>query len=307
MMPQAVDVFRNHLLDGFDDENRKLQSIKLLKAAVVDIFTKVELRLRDGSYHVYITKIKENGFFCIPIASYPRPLMDFKSAEVRMMGQTVGTLPMGLFLSVQQGADGKLYLNFNVSPQCTVKGYLDGLSDEDFADFIADTAHAERQISTYLQTGTGLQNAAAVTFTPTSFALKMSPTFHQTLTTFGQRPSRESIKNELMSKLAAKSSQDDGLVCLVENEFEHQSEDLILSTLAAFGHTDHMLNVLVENRMLRTENSVLRQVQEMIGTVEITTQGSTPRLSSRMVGLITTKTEFSCGESISLNMQHHSQ
>ena len=141
-MHKAMDVFCNYLLVGFDDENQKLrQSTKLLKATVVDIFTKVELR----------------------------------------------NLP--------------------------------------------------------------------------------------TLTSLDQLPSREGVKNELMSKLAAKSSQDDGLVCLVENEFEHQSEDLILSTIAAFGHTDHMLNVLVENRMLRTENSVLRQVQEMIGTVEISHPG----------------------------------
>jgi hypothetical protein len=141
-MHKAMDVFCNYLLVGFDDENQKLrQSTKLLKATVVDIFTKVDLR----------------------------------------------NLP--------------------------------------------------------------------------------------TLTSLDQLPSREGVKNELMSKLAAKSSQDDGLVCLVENEFEHQSEDLILSTIAAFGHTDHMLNVLVENRMLRTENSVLRQVQEMIGTVEISHPG----------------------------------
>jgi hypothetical protein len=193
--------------------------------------------------------------------------MDFMSAEVRMMGQTVGTMFMLGYQPLHQRRtiDGRICLNFNVSPQCTVKGYLDGLSDKDYAGFLADTAHAERHISLYLQTGFGLQNGTAVTFTPTAFVLKIS----HTLSSLDQLPSREIVKNELMSKLAAKSSRDDGLVCLVKNEFEHQSEDLILSTLAAFGHTDHMLNVLAENRMLRTENSVLRQVQEMFGTVEI--------------------------------------
>jgi hypothetical protein len=275
-MHQAVDVFRNHLLDGFDDENRKLrQTTKLLKAAVVDIFTKVELRLRDGS--VYITEFKEDSLSHIPIdPTIPRPLVNFKSAEVRLMGQTVDTLPMALFfLSVQQGADGKIYLIFQLSPQCTVKGYLDGLSDEDFADF-TDTAHAERQISTYLQTGTGLQNAAAVTFTPTSFALKMFSTFHQTLTTFGQRPSRESVHNDLMSKLAVrKSSLHAGLVSQDEDvlQSKYQSEDLILSTFAAFGHTNDMLNLLVENRLAKNEYFFLSQIQEMIGTVEISHPG----------------------------------
>jgi hypothetical protein len=271
-------------LDGFDDENRKLrQSTKLLKAAVVDIFTKVELRLRDGHVvsallkEVEITEITGAVMYHIPIdPTIPRPLVDFKSAEVRMMGQTVDILPMGLFLSVQQGADGKVYLIFQLSPQCLVKGYLDGLSDEDYAGFLADTAHADYQISMYLLIGVGLHNSAAVTFTPTSFALKMSPTFHQTITTFGQRPSRESVHNELMSKLAVrKRSLHAGLVSQDEDvlQSKYQSEDLILSAFSAFGHTNDMLNLLVENRLVKNEYFFLRQVQEMIGTVEISHPG----------------------------------
>jgi hypothetical protein len=106
-----------------------------------------------------------------------------------------------------------------------VKGYLDGLSDKDFADFIADKSYAERQI---IEAGTGLQNVAAVTFTPTSFALKMSPKFHQTLTTFNQRPSRKSVHNEL---IGVKSSRDAGLVFQVADVIESKHhEELILNT-----------------------------------------------------------------------------
>ena len=277
-MHQAVDVFRNYLLVGFDDENRNLrQSTKILEA-LINVFTTVELRLSDS--HVVSALLKQSkkiiglDAYCISIDdSYPRHLMDFNAAEFRMMGQTVSTLSGPV--RAQQGIDGKICLIFPaVSYQCAVavNGYLDGLSDEDTASFIADKAYAERQILTYLQTGVGVQNSAAVTFTPTSFVIhEKSATFQHFMTLLNQRPSRESVKEELiMIMFVAKSSGDAGLICRrVENEFEHQFEEMALNTLVAFGHTNDMLNLLVDNRLLKHENSVLCQVQEMIGTVEI--------------------------------------
>ena len=277
-MHQAVDVFRNYLLVGFDDENRNLrQSTKILEA-LINVFTTVELRLSDS--HVVSALLKQStkiiglDTYCISIDdSYPRHLMDFNAAEFRMMGQTVSTLSGPV--RAQQGIDGKICLIFPaVSYQCAVavNGYLDGLSDEDTASFIADKSYAERQILSYLQTGVGLQNSAAVTFTPTSFTIhEKSARFQHFMTLLNQRPSRESVKEELiMIMLVAKSSGDAGLICRrVENEFEHQFEEMVLNTLVAFGHTDEMMNLLVDNRMLKHENSVLCQVQEMIGMVEI--------------------------------------
>jgi hypothetical protein len=267
-MHQVVDVFRNYLLVGFDDENRNLcQRNKHLKAAV-DILAKVELRLSYG--HVVSALLKQSkkiigldAYYISIDDSYPRRLMDFNAAEFWMMGQTVGTLSCPV---AQQDIDGKICLIFPVSYQCAVNGYLDGLSDEDTASFIADKSYAERQILSYLQTGVGLQNSAAVTFTPTSFVIHEKSAFQLFMTLLNQRPSRESVKEELiMIMLVAKSS-----ICRrVENDFEHQFEDMALNTLAAFGHTNDMLNLLVDNRLLKHENSVLCQVQEMIGTVEI--------------------------------------
>ena len=274
-MHQAVDVFRNYLLVGFDDENRNLcQRNEHLKAAV-DILAKVELRLSYS--HVVSASLKQSkkiidldAYYISIDDSYPRRLMDFNAVKFWMMGQTVGTLSGPV--RAQQDIDGKICLIFPVSYQCAVNGYLDGLSDEDTASFIADKSYAERQILSYLQTGVGLQNSAAVTFTPTSFVIhEKSATFQHFMTLLNQRPSRESIKEELiMIMLVAKSSGDAGLICRrVENEFEHQFEEMALNTLVAFGHTNEMMNLLVDNRMLKHENSVLCQVQEMIGTVEI--------------------------------------
>jgi hypothetical protein len=96
-MHQAVDVFRNYLLVGFDNENRNLrQSTKILEA-LINVFTTVELRLSDS--HVVSALLKQSkkiiglDAYCISIDdSYPRHLMDFNAAEFRMMGQTVSTL-----------------------------------------------------------------------------------------------------------------------------------------------------------------------------------------------------------------------
>jgi len=273
-MHQAVDVFRNYLLVGFDDENRNLCRINEHLKAAVDILAKVELRL---SCHVVSALLKQSkkiigldAYYIFIDGSYPRRLMDFNAVEFRLMGQTVGTLSGPV--RAQQDIDGKICLIFPVSYQCAVNGYLDGLSDEDTASFIADKSYAERQILSYLQTGVGLQNSAAVTFTPTSFTIhEKSATFQHFMTLLNQRPSRESVKEELiMIMLVAKNSGDAGLICRrFENEFEHQFEEMVLNTLVAFGHTDEMMNLLVDNRMLKHENSVLCQVQEMIGTVEI--------------------------------------
>ena len=45
--------------------------------------------------------------------------------------------------------------------------------------------------------------------------------------------------------------------------------ELIMSTLTAFGHHEDILNILVDNRMMKNEYYFLRKVQEMMGMVEI--------------------------------------
>ena len=54
-----------------------------------------------------------------------------------------------------------------------------------------------------------------------------------------------------------------------------------MSTLAAFGHTNDKLNLLVDNRLVKNEYYFLREVQEMMGMVEIDHPGLHFKVSLR--------------------------
>ena len=330
----ASGVFLNHQLSWIDNESRKLRgSIKHLRATL-DFFAKIEISLRDGG-HVMSTSLLDNRVKFLECGqgiqidpTTPRPLMDFISCTVRMMGQTASILPMlgfRVYVINRNHNNGKIKLTFWVS-KGGFFGELKGLSNEDTARLIANRSYAERQISTYLQTGVGLQNAASVTFTPLALALEISPILLKTLSSLYQFTNRESIKNELTSKLAVKSINDighavksslnkgpvrseqqlietlaahndhyhsnllsmmvlnqEGLRCnnMDVNESRHQSQELIMSTLAAFGHTNDKLNLLVDNRLVKNEYYFLREVQEMMGMVEIDHPGLHFKVSLR--------------------------
>lgn len=285
----AVHIFLDHLLSDVEDENEKLRESNKLLESACDILTKVELHLRGG--FVVSTAMTrsfvmdgQDDYRCgvgIPIdadGNDPHPLYDFGEGDFRMMGQTVGNLS-GLVTILDIRADGTILLRISLSGQCALEGVLRNLSVEDFACF-SHKVYSNRQITMYLMTGVGLQNAASVTFTPVMFLLEISPMLQRTLQFVGLLPSLDSVKNDLVCHFAGVGdvTKRSRVLCAIsrngwthEHTFSFQSERLLLSTVAAVGHgrTDEILVLLAKNQLLKYNHCGLCQIQKMIGMVEI--------------------------------------
>lgn len=272
---KAADIFRDRLLSDVEDESEMLRESSKLLESIRDIFTKVEIHLRDG--HI-ISKALTRSFVndsrrCVVIPidadeSDPRPLSDFSEGNLQMMGRTVGSLSGLVTQLLDILADGTILLRMSLSGHCEVEGVLRNLSVEDFASF-ADKSYSNRQITVYLMTGAGLRNAASLTFTPTLVLLEISPMLQAALKFIGQLPSVESIKNDLMCHFAEVGS----VTCSQDLLNIFQDFPGLLSTVAAVGHTDVILGLLAENQLLKYDHRGLNRIQKMIGMIEISLPG----------------------------------
>lgn len=267
LLHPAADVFLEHLLSHVDEENDKIHDYNMNLKSARDILTKVELILQDGTV-LFATQLTQSslldydgheGHQCdigITLNSDGRPLLNFSSGDLRMMGRTVGSLGGHVELTAVRYIDSTILLRFSLSHHIVLEGILRGLSADDFACFV-NKSYTNSKIGNFLTTGSGLNNATTLTFTPIILMVEISQTLQSTLEFIGQRPSQESV----MSNLEA-----------IANGYKLNSppsEILILSTIAAVGCNDERLRLLAYTQLLKHDNSSLISIQEMLGLVEI--------------------------------------
>jgi hypothetical protein len=270
----AADIFRDQLLCKVKDEIEDLRRANERLESSRKIFTNVKLHLRDG--HVVSTALTrsiamyERKWIELDAGeSHPRPLSDFGDGDIRAMGQTIGTLPGRDIMVWCSQANGTIVVRFSLSKQCAVQGELRNLSDGDYSRFVDET-YSDRDIMEFLRSGVGLQNGMSIMFTPTKFLLVISPMLERTLKFIHSRPSLESTKGDLAYQVTGEGSRH----LQVGHESEHttffsESEELVLSTIAAVGYTDEILGLLSQNRQLKYDQCGCFKIQDMIGMVEI--------------------------------------
>jgi len=284
LLHPAANIFLDHLLSQAEDENKRLRDSIVYLTNLV----KAELHLHDG--HVVSAAPLMGPSILARMStlvgsfsnSQPRPLSELSAGRVRMMGKTVGNLS-GCEILMCLATNDTILLRFVLSRKCFFEVVLRGLSDT------SDVS--SQQIMLYLKTGVGLQNANAITFTPTVFQTEISPelknaVFHLFFSSYPHllspeinAPSPEPNVDcyALESLYPHRSFEDvkDGLV----QEIHHladghkplcKSDELLrLSTVAAVGYTDESLRLLVDNRMLKQNNRFLHPIKKIIGMVEI--------------------------------------
>ena len=138
----AADIFRDHLLSKVEDENQKLGGSNQRLTSAREIFSNVELHLRDGYVmsmaliRLFVLDCRINCGYSVCISvdedeSSPRPLLDFSESNIRLMGQTVGNFPgdhLGFVTLLGMHTIGTIFLRFSLSRQRTVEGALRNLN-----------------------------------------------------------------------------------------------------------------------------------------------------------------------------------
>jgi hypothetical protein len=284
----AADIFRDQLLSKVDDENQKLRGTNRRLESVQEIFTNVKLHLHGGYVmsttltRSFVTDCHVNRSYdvCIPVDENEMrsfPLLNFSDGTIQLMGQTMGTLP-GHVTLLGIHTTGTIFMRFSLSG-CAVEGALRNLTIEDFRHFV-DKSYSNAQINMFLETGVGLQNATSMAFTPMTLLLEISPTLQRTLEFINQRPSLESAKNDLLCHVAGRVTRRSRVLfnisrdgSMSDHNFSSESEDMIISTVAAVGYTNEILELLAENHLLKYDHCGLCKMQEMIDMVEITHPG----------------------------------
>ena len=92
-------------------------------------------------------------------------LSSFASAEVTVMGEIIGHFPGDIHVCGVR-LDNAIIVRICLSSQCAVEGVIKGLSDEDYSQCKRKVISG-KDIKGFLANGVELQNANAVTFTPT--------------------------------------------------------------------------------------------------------------------------------------------
>jgi hypothetical protein len=271
LMHPAADIFLEQLLIHVDEENDKIRECNMHLKPARDILTEIELILHDGTV-VFAAQLTQSflldydgpeGHQCdigITLNTAGCPLLNFTSGDLKMMGRTVGCLGGSVELMAVRYIDSTILLRFSLSQHIVLEGILQGLSADDFACFVTKS-YTNSHIVNFLTTGMGLHNATTLTFTPVILLVELSQRLQSTLELIGQRPSQESVMDNLTSQIEA-----------IVNGYKlisPPSEMLILSTIAAVGCNDERLKLLAQNQLLKCDNSSLIRIQEMLGMVEI--------------------------------------
>jgi hypothetical protein len=175
---------------------------------------------------------------------HTRPLSDFGDGDIRAMGRTIGTLP-GLGITLLG-----IHTSGTLSEQCAVVGGLRNLSDWDYSRFVDKTC-SNHEIMEFLRTGVGLQSGSSITFTPIMLLFEISPMLQRTLDFINSRPSLESAKDDLTYHVTGEGTRYSQIGQKSEQTLSSESEELLLSTVAAVGHTHEILGLLAQNRQLK--------------------------------------------------------